>query len=171
MQRYYQRKELQRITSAVLQQPFLLSLPGQTGVDQWLDSQRLFSGIFKIFAPRQCISPNSSVHFPTQSSLFPPIVQWLFGCIWHASVVAFLHLLSYTFSQWNSNFPGLNSNKWWGYCSAMTGLSPCVMGCSSLAADLLHICTCPHRRNKAINKRAMLGIFVSQSTGSEYRNA
>lgn len=111
------------------------------------------------FTPRQCIfSPSSLEHFPTQSSLFLPIVQWLFGCIWHASVVAFLHLLPYTFSQWNSHFLGLNSTKkWWGCCSVMAGFRPCVMGGPSLAADLLHICTGPHRRNKAINKRAIAG--------------
>lgn len=45
------------------------------------------------------------------------------------------------------------------------------MGGPSLAADLLHFCIGPHRRNKAIKKGQLLGIFVSQSTGSEYRNS
>lgn len=201
-----QGTELQRISSAVLQQPVLLPLPGQTGAEpvvrlrnelnQWLDSQMLFSGIFKIFSS---LCPQTVHLFPkflsalshseqvtplvftdisnseysniaqpmllsqhTAKCLSPPIVQCLFGCIWHASVVAFLHLLSYTFSQLNGHFLGLNSNKkWWGCCSAMTGFSPRVMGGPSLAAgpvmpaDLLHICTCPHRRNKAINKRVI----------------
>lgn len=148
-----QGTELQRISSAVLQQPVLLPLPGQTGaepvvrlrnkLDQWLDSQMLFSGIFSSLCPQtvhlfpkflsalshsEQVTPlvftdisNSEYSNTTQPMLLsqhtakylsPPIVQCLFGCIWHASVVAFLHLLSYTFSQWSGHFLGLNSNKW-----------------------------------------------------------